>query len=142
MDKKKELFMIWAASVLLYAMICWVNGYGSVYLSMWAYSLAYYAIAWYWLHKDEESLGAVPVATAVTIGGLTIDVPLRIMDYVGTSHSLMLPLMIVVDVILATMCYKEKRTSVYFLSFVVILLLNTVVLTDWLEFSQVRYMRK
>ena len=74
------------------------------------------------------------VVTAIIIGRIILEIPIRIDDFEGSFYSLGITIATIVSILLAALCFKEKRSSVFILSTIILVFINTIGLYAW-DFS-------
>ena len=132
----KKISIVFLLSLIVYFGICWVRATKSDYMVSYTFMLCYFALTYVCLEKlkFQDTVKNVYVCGAI-IGGFTlIELPVRIMDFGGTIYSLIFTLFTMISVLLALLCWIEKRLITTFLSLVIIVLLNTCALPQWGEY--------
>ncbi|GAY30446.1 hypothetical protein PvtlMGM2_1299 [Prevotella sp. MGM2] len=81
----------------------------------------------------ERPLTLTAIAVAIILGRLLPELPIRISDFENSRISIVVTLISIIAVIPGTVCYREKRNSVYTLSIIILVFLNTFVHWSWLE---------
>lgn len=81
-----------------------------------------------------DSVITIYACIAIILGFLVIELPIRVMDFAGTISTLIITLFTAISVILAFLCWVEKRMVTFFLSVVVLILLNVGVLPQWVDY--------
>ena len=135
MIKKFIVFCIMSA--ILWLALFWVNAFKSVVTVSWANTVVFFVFTILCLNKgarDRTQKEVTIFTTAICLGRIILEIPLRIIDYQGMLFSLLVPVCTIVAIALAAVCYYERRTSVYVLSTIILLLLNTVVQFAYLEY--------
>lgn len=122
-------------SLLLFLVMSWVHTFQAL-ICGWAYSVCYFAFTWIclqvFLPKTENKYPIV--ISAIIIGRIILEIPIRISDFGDSFATLMFPIITIISVLLAAVCYYEKRVSVYVLSAIILLLVNTFVHECFLEY--------
>jgi hypothetical protein len=130
---KKKIALVFFSSVLLFLLTCWSAGL-NLYAAGFTESVCFFVLTYYVLQKFAESdiinKNAAAV-TAIIIGRIILEIPIRIGDFRGSFYSLGITIVTVVSILLAALCFKEKRSSVFILSAIIIVLINTVGLYAW-----------
>ena len=142
----KKYFIVFLLSLVIFFCVCWVRAQ-SCYLASYTFTLCYFAFTYACLEKQkfQDTLKNVYVCIAVILGFTLIESPLYIMDLTGltdfrnTLTSYMITLFTIISVLLALLCWIEKRLITTFLSLVIIVLLNTCALPQWVKFVMERY---
>ena len=57
--------------------------------------------------------------------------PVMISDFTGTWTYMIVNIICLLSIILGAICFHEKRNSVYNLSIIIMLMLNTIALNQW-----------
>ena len=119
-------FLFWSA--FLSAVGCtflmyMLNAFHSVYLPSMACSALYFWLTWTWL---KHARPAWFIVAAIILGRIILELPLRILDFQDTSASLLEPVCSIVAILLAVVCYRRRTLRTSVISFVVLLLLNTI----------------
>mgnify|MGYP006962006122 FL=1 len=73
------------------------------------------------------------IASALILGRIILELPVRILDYANSVGSLMITINCIIGIILGIICYYGKRTSLYFLSIMIEILLTTFIADTWFE---------
>ena len=126
MGKKNANFLFW--SVFLSALGCTFLMYGlntfhSVYLPSMVCCALFFWLTWAWLkHARPVWL----IVAGIILGRIILELPLRILDFQATSASLLEPVCSIAAVLLAVVCYRRRTLRASAVSFVVLLLLNTI----------------
>lgn len=120
-------------SLLLYLGVGWWPMAYSLCAASWCGSVIFFAFAWFAAFKWGGQLSLPVIGLAVMLGRILPVLPLLITDISSIAYSLIALITCLVSILLALMCYSEKRSSVYILSVALILLLNTVVLDSWVD---------
>ena len=77
------------------------------------------------------------VILTIILGRIILEIPVRFMDFRGSLASLGITVVVLTSILLALLCFREKRISVFILSTIIIVLLNTFGLYTWEQsFSQ------
>lgn len=104
-------------------------------VSGWAYSVVYFVYTWicFQVLLDKGVNKRYLVVSAIIIGRIITEMVEKISDLSGSILSLMVPIITIISVILATICFYERRIPMYILSTVILLLMNTFVHEAYLE---------
>lgn len=113
-------------SLLLYLSIVWIHTFDA-FVSGWTYSVCYFACTWICLQLflSKYANKYWPIILGMILGRIILEIPLRIYDWGGTFSTLMFPIITIISILLAAVCYYEKRVSAYVLSAIILLLVNT-----------------
>lgn len=130
----KTFFLVLGLSLALFLSTSWLAGL-SYYAAAWGQSICFFAFAWYCAHRiDRNVLSPIALISAIVIGRVLIDVVIRSIHFEYTDmRSLFVPIVSCVAVVLGVVCQREKRVSVYALSIVLLLLLNSVIHEMWIS---------
>lgn len=71
---------------------------------------------------------------AILIGSIILEIPVRILYYESTYHSLLIPITKVASIILTAICFKKRKLAIIIISIVLLALLNTVGQMEWIAF--------
>lgn len=130
-----QFLKISGASMLLFLAMSWVHFF-QAYVCGWAYSVCYFAFTWIclqmFLPKTWNKYSFV--ISAIVIGRIILEIPIRIVAFSDSYATLMFPIITIISILLAAVCYYEKRVSVYVLSAIILLLVNTFVHECFLEY--------
>lgn len=133
MTKFKSFIAITVLSLLCFLATCWLGGI-SFYLEAAVQSVLFFFLAWMCLNiKWGKTISVYTLLAAIVLGRIIVELPIRIMDWNDSMVSLMIPIICISSTILGAVSYKEKRLSVYMLSAIIIVLLNTFVQMEWLS---------
>ncbi len=132
-SKTVYFLSILGLSAVLFLSFCWTAAF-SFYAAAWAQSALFFGFAWICADKmKERPLTLTAIAVAIILGRLLPELPIRISDFENSRISIVVTLISIIAVILGTVCYREKRNSVYTLSIIILVFLNTFVHWSWLE---------
>jgi hypothetical protein len=130
---KKKLFITFIASVLLFLLTCWSATY-TIYAAGWVETISFFALTYFLLEKyNKPGTFGTPYVIAIILGRIVLELPVRISDFSGSFFSMFVPIIVVASILLGALCNKEKQTTVYILSLIIIILLNTAVHEKWLQ---------
>lgn len=135
MSKIKSFFIVAGISMLLFLAVSWVHQF-QAFVCGWAHSLCFFVCTWICLQTFLPKNGNkyLPIVAGVIVGRIILEIPLRIIDFSGSYATLMFPIISIISILLAAVCYYEKRVSVYVLSAIILLLVNTFVHECFLEY--------
>ena len=132
-NKTKTFWYAVVSSICCYVILCWVNAMGDMYLSSCVYTVSYFYLTWLWLERFYRSINRWIIVWAVVLGFLLCVGPIWIVDSKCFMYDVLLMLSIISAIVLSAICYKERKMSTYILSFVILLLLNSVGQYVWLN---------
>lgn len=122
----KKFFILTAISLIVFLCVCW-SLYFNSYNAIWIETVAYFGLT-YWcfqkLNKDFK-LSAGAVATAIGLGRIIVEIPIRVADWSESVGSLVFTIACLVAIGLGTICYRYNKTVVFLISFIVLILVNT-----------------
>ena len=142
----KKFSIVFLLSLVIFLCVCWVRAQ-SCYLASYTFTLCYFAFTYTCLEKlkFQDIMKSVYMCIAIILGFTLIESPLYIMDLIGLTDfrssmtSAMITLFTIISVLLALLCWIEKRLITTFLALVIIVLLNTCALPQWVNFVMERY---
>ncbi len=135
MDKISQFFKLTGISFLINLCMLWTFTFQPL-VSGWAYSVVYFAFTWICLDSFfcKDSNNRYLIILAIIFGRIIIDIIERTScNLSDTILSLMVPIITIISIVLATICYNERRILMYILSTVILLLMNTFVHEAYLE---------
>lgn len=138
----RRFWEVTSLSALLFLALCWTQALQDN-IGLWAYSICYFALTYYCLqryHGEGESM--MPLIMAVVLGRIMLEVPIRIIDYVGTLCSLMHPVVSIIAITLGGMCYSVRKPWAYAASIAIIILFIAFVTPVWTEYWHSMYANK
>lgn len=108
----------------------------SVYLCACVETIVFYGLAWLVLRRNEQKwhVATGVLLSALVVGRLFLDVPVRILDFPRTLYSLMPTVNSLVAIFFAWLNYRDKRVMNIVLSVVIMILMNTCAHTQWLAY--------
>lgn len=133
MKAYKEFFKVFGLGIITFLLVCWTTKFQGA-APYWAEAITFFALAWF-ISKREEKKGLSPtaIASALILGRIILELPVRILDYTNSVGSLMITINCIIGIILGIICYYGKRTSLYFLSIMIEILLTTFIADTWFE---------
>lgn len=133
-SKTKIFWTVTGLSLLLFLSTFWIGGY-SLYAEAWAHSICFFALTWLCLYKflGQAKIQGGLIVGAVILGRILLEVPVRSFFFVDCLKTTMVPIITIVSILLACVCFYEKRMSVYALSVVIIILLNVFAHEAWIS---------
>ena len=134
MSNYKNFFKILGLGVVVMLLTCW-NAKFQGAAPYWSEGIAFFALAWFTARDEEkkQGLSATWIATALIIGRLLPELPVRIFDFVGSIGSLMVTFNCILAILMGLVCYYGKRDSLYVLSIIIEILISTFVEESWLQ---------
>lgn len=130
----KRFWLVVAYSMALFLMLCWTQALQDS-TGLWIYSIGYFAFTWLCLdkyHSSNESV--VAIIMAIVLGRIVLEVPVRLIDYVGTLWSLSYTTMSIIAVILGYVCHKYRNMWAFVMSIVIAMLFIIFVAPAWKEY--------
>lgn len=132
-SKAKAVLTIVGLSVILFLCTCWFLNL-SIYAASCIEGVCFFLFSWLCADKLKTSgMSLITLALWIILGRILVEIPIRISDFAGSFASLIVTIISVASILLAILCYHERRTSVYVLSTIIFVLFNTVVLQSWLS---------
>lgn len=134
MKAYKEFFKVFGLGIITFLLVCWTTKFQGA-APYWAEAITFFALAWFISKREEEKKGLSPtaIASALILGRIILELPVRILDYANSVGSLMITINCIIGIILGIICYYGKRTSLYFLSIMIEILLTTFIADNWFE---------
>jgi hypothetical protein len=121
------------SSLLLLLISCWPAAW-AVYAEGWAQTMCYSALTVYFLMKYAPTpKSSVPVIFAIILGRITLEF-FRVFEFHETLFSLFVPFIAILSIVLAAVCFYEKRWSVVALSMAIMTIVNVIAHHEWLEY--------
>lgn len=135
---KKQCLWAFLISTAVFAATCGVRAYHSTVECAWAQVLAYSAISWFLLDKDDYQAGKqLWIVVSIILGRLFLDVAIRLL--LPTSiDSAFESIVTIATVLLTWLCLRTRVFLVTILAIVFITVLNSVVHHAWLDFIATR----
>jgi len=131
----KHFLIFFGLSIALFFATAAFNAFRSVYLSLWIDSITFALFTWLSLNKCKDK--RIPISLviiAILLGSIIVEIPVRIILYESTYHSLLIPIAKVVSIILTAICFKKRNLAIIIISIVLLALLNTVGQMEWIAF--------
>ena len=140
-DMKKSYLLVLLVSVLLYLCLTPVKLFGSVWVCSWSSSWSYALLSWLVCDKvNPKGTGEnVVLAMLLTLGYFIVDIPVRIIDFEGTFVSLILLPVVAVSICLSLLCHSCKSLKILVLSYAILMIINTFVMNEWLQYCSERF---
>ena len=127
-NRTSAFWTIFALSLSVYLLTFWTSLYHDA-SDIWVYTVCYFALTWYCLQRFNRSV--LFSASAMILGRIMLEIPLRIYDYIGTYGTMMLPVASVISIVLGCLCFKERKTYVFVFSIIIMIVLNIFVRDAW-----------
>lgn len=136
LTKTKAFLLACIFSLLLFLIVCWSAAFQDT-TPYWVESIGYFLFTYICLMKFTEKVSDINswmVAFAIILGRIILEVPLRIIDWHGTFGSFMITVGCVVAILLAVVCFKDKRIYSFILSYVILALFNSAIADLWHQY--------
>ncbi len=124
-----------AISLGAFLCICWVLAIHGDQNASWSESIWFFGVTYALLQKyrNDAALSMSSAVIAVLLGRLILELPLYLFDFTSVRASLIFTLSSILGILLSAVCYSAKRTSVFLLSVIVLVLYNSFVVPAWFE---------
>lgn len=136
MASSKVFWICGGLSLALFLITCWSAIYADT-TPYWVESIGYFILTFYCmeLFKGEKTdISTWLVVSAVIIGRIIIEIPMRIMDWNGCLGSFMVIAACVIAILLSAYCFNTKKPFAFILSYVILSLFNSIVAEYWTGF--------
>ena len=131
----KTYLNIFLASLILCLVLTLFNALKSIFISSWVNSICYFCFTLFLLKGDNATKNRIiGIILAILLGRAIISIFVYTIDFSGTYYSLLIFPITIVSILLAAICWYEKRDSVYLLSIIIIVLLNSIVQAYFLDY--------
>lgn len=132
--RAKHFGTVFAISLAVHLTLAWWLIAFDPYLACAGNAIIYFGLTWMCLEKfkDSEQNYTTGILTAIILGRIIAEVPIRISDFTGSMGSLMITVFTLVTILLSAVCHKERNTSVYALTIIVEILLISCAHHIWL----------
>lgn len=131
-------------SLLFFMITCWSAAFKDT-TPYWIQSIGYFMLTYICLDefsKKLPDLNSWLIGLAALLGLMIIQAPVRISDFASSYGSLMIVVSCVVAILLAVICFKDKRSYSFILAFIILALFNSVVADMWHNYmTELRNMR-
>ncbi len=136
LTKAKAFWITCMLSIVLLTVTCWTAtfGYSAPY---WAESSGFFLLTYLCIDefsKKIQNLNPWSIGFAIILGQLLIHVPMRATDFYGSLGSLMIVVSCFIAILLAVVCWKDKRPSTFILSYIVWVMFNCFVPEMWSDY--------
>lgn len=120
-------------SFLLLVAVCWVNAF-SFAGNAWCQTICYFAFTYYVLWKVQSRKLPLPlVVSAIIFGRILPTFLLMFDDMRAVAANSIVDLFVICAIVLATVCFHEKRSYAFALSVTISILLNTLAMNQWIQ---------
>lgn len=133
LTKAGAFWLTFLFSILLFLATFWSFAFQDN-TSYWVESLGFFLLTYICIDEISKlisNVNAWMIGLAVILGQLVIHVPFRITDFWGGLGSVMVAISGLMATVLAVFCYKDRRPYTFILSYVVLILYNSVVAEMW-----------
>lgn len=140
---KKPLIVSFVASLTLFLATCWI-GQRSIPIAGWTGTVLYFLLTWFLLKTYTPGQSNIRgITTAVVVGRLAVEIPLRIVNFSAFIFSILVPVIVMSAILLAALCFREKTRITLLLSAIVLILMNLFseqvfndIFPQWHEYEQ------
>lgn len=131
-QKILQFCKITGIGICCFLMIFWVALYDDANMG-WSESVLFYAITYWvlWKYLPMNLLSLEAITCSVILGRLFFVIPVRIYDWSGSFPTLIFDIESVLAIVLASLCFKNKRPEIFFLTICVMILFNIFLLDAW-----------
>ncbi len=136
LTKAKAFWITCALSILLFMITCWSAAFGNS-APYWAESSGFFILTYLCIDgfsKRIQNLNPWSIGFAAILGQLLLHVPMRATDFYGSLGSLMIVVSCFIAILLAVICWKDKRPSTFILSYIVWAMFNCFVPEMWNDY--------
>lgn len=133
----KTYLNIFLASLILCLVLTLFNALKSIFISSWVNSICFFCFTLLLLKVKSHNAtinDIMKMTVSIILGYSIIPIFIHVIDFRGTYYSLLIFPITIVSVLLAAICWYEKRYSVYLLSLIIIVLLNSIVQAYFLDY--------
>lgn len=133
----KTYLNIFLLSLFLCLVLTLFNALRSIFVSSWVNSICYFCFTLFLLKTKGDNATKnkiIGIITAILLGRAIISIFVHTIDFTGTYYSLLIFPITIASILLAALCWYEKRYSVYLLSIVIIVILNSIVQAYFLDY--------
>lgn len=133
MEKKKIKYflIILSLSVLLFLATFWTAGI-SFDFAAGVESLCYIVFTWYMCHKYTKcGMSCAMIATAIVIGRIFLETPIRIVDFNSTLISLSVPIICLASIGMGVLCFKKNKIPMWTICIALILIYSVFIPKMW-----------
>lgn len=133
LTKTKAFWITCVFSVLLFMITCWSAAFGNS-APYWVESSGFFLLTYLCIDefsKRIQNLNPWSIGFAAILGQLLLHVPMRATDFYGSLGSLMVVVSCIIAILLAVICWKDKRPYSFILSYIVWALFNCFVPEMW-----------
>lgn len=136
LTKAKAFWITCLLSVLLFMVTCWSAAFGKS-APYWAESSGFFLLTYLCIDefsKRIQNINPWSIGFAAILGQLLLHIPMRATDFSGSMGSLMIVVSCFIAILLAVICWKDKRSYSFILSYIVWALFNCFVPQMWSEY--------
>lgn len=133
----KTYLNIFLASLILCLSLTLFNALKSIFISSWVNSICFFCFTLLLLKVKSHNAtinDIMKMTVSIILGYSIIPIFIHVIDFRGTYYSLLIFPITIVSILLAAICWYEKRYSVYLLSIIIIVLLNSIVQAYFLDY--------
>lgn len=133
----KTYLNIFLASLILCLVLTLFNALKSIFISSWVNSICFFCFTLLLLKVKSHNAtinDIMKMTVSIILGYSIIPIFIHVIDFRGTYYSLLIFPITIVSVLLAAICWYEKRYSVFLLSIIIIVLLNSIVQAYFLDY--------
>ena len=133
----KTYLNIFLASLILCLVLTLFNALKSIFISSWVNSICFFCFTLLLLKVKSHNAtinDIMKMTVSIILGYSIIPIFIHVIDFRGTYYSLLIFPITIVSILLAAICWYEKRYSVYLLSIIIIVLLNSIVQAYFLDY--------
>lgn len=133
LTKTTAFWLTVALSLLLFAATCW-SAIFQISAPYWTESIGYFLLTYLCIQefsKKVADLNPWMIGLAAALGQLLIQVPMRIIDFRGCFGSLMVVVSCFIAIVLAVVCYKDRRPYSFILSYIILTMFNCIMPGMW-----------
>lgn len=133
----KTYLNIFLTSLILCLVLTLFNALKSIFISSWVNSICFFCFTLLLLKVKSHNAtinDIMKMTVSIILGYSIIPIFIHVIDFRGTYYSLLIFPITIVSILLAAICWYEKRDSVYLLSIIIIVLLNSIVQAYFLDY--------
>lgn len=131
----KYFLIFFGLSLAMFFITTAFNAFRSIYLSSWIDSIAFSLFTWISLNKSKNKDIQMPlVITAIVIGSIICEIPVRVIYYESTHYSLLIPIVKATSVIFTAICFHKRNLAIIIISIAILALINTIGQMEWIAF--------
>lgn len=133
----KTYLNIFLASLILCLVLTLFNALKSIFISSWVNSICFFCFTLLLLNVKSHNAtinDIMKMTVSIILGYSIIPIFIHVIDFRGTYYSLLIWPITIVSVLLSAVCWYEKRYSVYVLSVIIMVMLNSIVQSYFLDY--------